>query len=205
MLRILNHGGWWPPGGALTLGPRPCALHAVPLCVQPTWSVPGSCWGHTGVGRGRPGPRVHGPDAAGFSAQPLPTPAPLALPTPGSSHGALLLSTRCSYAASCSRADGWMAGQWMGPLSSQGSSLWCWKSLHCGPSPCGCPPPRRATPSLFVAMICLGSGLGTPVYSFGSDLQALFMVGRHVRGPHPPQVSPRSQRGKLGCGPRQPL
>lgn len=198
MLRILNHGGRWPRGGALTLGPRPCALHAVPLCVQPTWPVPGSCWGHTGVGRGCPGPRVHGPDATGCSAQPLPTPAPLALPTPGSSHGALLLSTRPSSAASCSRVDGRMAGQWMGPLSSQGSSLWCWKSLHCRPSPCGCPPPRRATPKLFVAMICLGSGLGTPVYSFGSDFAGTVHGGEACEGTPSTTGQPKVTARKAG-------
>lgn len=154
------------------------------------------------MGRGRAWPRIHGPDATGCSAQLLLTPTPLALPTPGSSHGAPLLSACCSSAACYSRVDGWMAGQWTGPLSSQGSSAWCRKSLHCRPSSCGHQPPRKATPRLLVAITCLGSGLGTPGHSFGSDLQAPFMVGKRVRGPRPPQVCPGSQRGKLGHGPR---
>lgn len=121
------------------------------------------------------------PDAAGCSAQPPPHPHPL-VPSdtwiqPRDTHP---VHTPALQPAAPER--GWMAGQWMGP-QFPGSAPGAGSHCTADPAPVGAQPPRRATPRLLVAIICLGSGPGTPGHCFGPDLQALFMVGRGVGDP----------------------
>lgn len=92
-------------------------------------------------------------------AQPLPTPTPFALPTPGSSHGTPILSRLLlhSLLLLSGRLDGWTVDGTMVPRAAAPGA-----GNHCtaDPAPVGAnllgePPPR-----LLVAIICLGSGRG---------------------------------------------